>query len=106
MRKVVVLVTAGSQKEAEKIARSLVKKGLAACVNIVHAVKSIFKWKGKIETGNELLLLAKTRESRVPGLMDEVKALHSYDVPEIIAIPIVKGNKEYLKWVEDVTKRE
>ncbi|MBI2447022.1 MAG: divalent-cation tolerance protein CutA [Candidatus Omnitrophica bacterium] len=106
MKKVVVLVTAGSQKEAEKIARSLVKKGLAACVNIVPAVKSIFKWKGKIETGNELLLLAKTGESRVPELMDEVKALHSYDVPEIIAIPIVKGNKEYLEWVEEVTKRE
>ncbi len=106
MKKVVVLVTAGSQKEAEKIARSLVKKGLAACVNIVPAVKSIFRWKGKIETGDELLLLAKTGESRVPELMDEVKALHSYDVPEIIAIPIVKGNKEYLKWVEEVTKRE
>lgn len=106
MKKVVVFITAGSQKEAEKIARSLVKKGLAACVNIVAGVKSIFKWKGEIETGNELLLLAKTRESLFPELIDEVKALHSYDVPEIIAIPIVKGNKEYLKWVEEMTKRE
>ena len=105
MENVVVFITVSSKKEAEKIAASLVKKGLAACVNIIGGVESIFKWKGKIEKADELLLLAKTKKSLFKELRDEVKSLHSYETPEIIALPIVMGDKDYLKWVKDVTKK-
>ena len=105
MENVVVFVTVSSKKEAEKIAASLVKKSLAACVNIIGGVESIFKWKGKIEKAGELVLLAKTNRARIKELISEVKTLHSYETPEIIALPIVMGDKDYLKWVEDVTKK-
>ena len=92
---VVVFVTASSKKEAEKIADGLVDKKLAACVNIVPGVKSIYTWKGKKEKANEVLLVIKTKRVNVKKLMKEVKRLHSYDVPEIISLPIKNGSKEF-----------
>ncbi len=97
-----VLVTCGSAKEARRIARALVEKRLAACGNILEApVRSIYRWKGKVETAKEYLLLIKTSRRRFKALQDEVKRLHSYDVPEIIALPIASGSPEYLKWISE-----
>src|ERR1700685_2379103 len=98
----VVLVTCGSMKEARKIARGVVGKRLAGCVNIgMAAVESVYWWKGKVETGKEFLLVMKTTASRLSGLEKEVKRLHSYDVPEFVALEIAAGSKEYLRWVEE-----
>jgi periplasmic divalent cation tolerance protein len=100
--KIVVLVTCGSAKEARRIARALVEKRLAACGNILEApVRSIYRWKGKVETAKEYLLFIKTSRRRFKALQDEVKRLHSYDVPEIIALPIASGSPEYLKWISE-----
>jgi periplasmic divalent cation tolerance protein len=100
--KVVVLVTCGSAKEARRIARALVEKRLAACGNILEApVRSIYRWKGKVETAKEYLLLIKTSRRRSAALQDVVKRLHSYDVPEIIALPIAEGSPEYLTWISE-----
>lgn len=98
--KIVVLVTCGSVREAKKIARALVEKRLAACGNILEApVRSIYRWKGKVESARECLLILKTSRARFAALQAEVKRLHSYDVPEIIALPITAGSAEYLKWI-------
>ncbi|MBV9885650.1 MAG: divalent-cation tolerance protein CutA [Acidobacteria bacterium] len=100
--KCVVLVTCGSMKEARKIARGVVEKRLAACVNIATAaVESIYWWKGKVETGREFLLVMKTVSSRLGELEKEVKRLHSYEVPEFVVIEIKSGSKEYLHWVAE-----
>jgi periplasmic divalent cation tolerance protein len=100
--KLVVLVTCGSAKEARRIARALVEKRLAACGNILEApVRSIYRWKSKVETAREYLLLIKTSRRRFAALQAEVKRLHSYDVPEIIALPIASGSPEYLKWISE-----
>lgn len=102
----VVLITApcGSRtrtagKEALSLARMLLKKKLCACVNIVKEVDSFFWWKGKIDTAKESLLVAKTRRDLLKDLIKEVKAAHSYEVCEVIALPIIAGSKEYLDWV-------
>jgi periplasmic divalent cation tolerance protein len=97
----VVLVTCGSLNEARKIARGVVGKRLAACVNIgTAAVESIYWWKGKVESGREFLLLMKTTAARLKALEKEVKKLHSYAVPEFVVLEIVAGSREYLRWVE------
>lgn len=100
---VVVFVTTSSEEEGSKIAGALVEEETAACVNMIKGVRSIFKWKGKIEEETEVLMIIKTRVERLPELIARVKALHSYDVPEIIALPIVDGNPSYLQWIEEVT---
>ena len=97
----VVFITASNRKEAEKISRELVKEKLAACVNVFPRVDSRYWWKGKIETSSESLLMAKTKKTALPKLIRKVKAIHSYTVPEIIAIPIVAGNIDYLRWIEE-----
>jgi len=98
--KIVVVATCGSAKEARRIARTLVEKRLAACGNILQApVRSIYRWKGKVESAKEYLLVIKTSRRRFAALRETVKRLHSYDVPEIIALPIIEGSSEYLKWV-------
>ena len=97
---IVVLVTATSKAEAEKIAKALLKKRLAACVNIIPGLTSFFHWKGKIEKASELLLVIKTRKTLFKKLEKEVKANHSYSVPEIIALPILQGTKSYLDWLK------
>ena len=96
----VVLVTCWSLKEARKIARGVVSAGLAACVNIgTVPVEAVYRWKGKVETAREFLLVMKTTAGRVGALEKEVMKLHSYDVPEFIVVEIVAGSKEYLRWV-------
>ncbi len=99
-----VLVTCATLEEARKIAREVVEKHLAACVNVVtHAIESFYTWEGKLESGSEYLLMMKTSEERLEELQKEVLRLHSYDTPEFIAVPIVGGSEAYLKWLEDVT---
>jgi periplasmic divalent cation tolerance protein len=95
----VVLVTCASIAEARKIGRAVVEKELAACANIVSGVESIYRWQGKVERAREVLVIIKTAGTRLRELEREVKRLHSYDVPEFIAFPIVGGSKEYLKWI-------
>jgi periplasmic divalent cation tolerance protein len=100
----VVLVTCATLEEARKIARGVVEKRLAACVNIVtHAVESFYAWEGKFENSSEYLLMIKTTEERVEELQKEVLNLHSYDTPEFIVLPIVAGSEDYLKWLSDST---
>lgn len=103
---VVVFVTAGSQEEAQSIAGTLLERRKAACVNIVPRVDSHFRWEGKLETGEEVLLIIKTRASLVDELVDLVKSIHSYDVPEVIALPIIGGNQDYLEWVDEEVAEE
>ena len=100
----VALVTCATLEEARKIARGVVEKRLAACVNIVtHAVESFYTWEGKLENSSEYLLMMKTTDERVQELQTEVLNLHSYDTPEFIVLPIVAGSEEYLKWLNDST---
>ena len=101
---IVILVTASSEEEAKKIAQSLVDKRLAACVNIIKNVYSLFWWQGKIDSAKEVLLVIKTRKALAAKLIKKIKSLHSYEVPEIIALPIVSGNKEYLEWINESTR--
>jgi periplasmic divalent cation tolerance protein len=98
--KIVVLVTCGSAKEARKIARAVVEQRLAACANIATSpVHSVYRWKGKVESAKEFLLIIKTTQARFAKLQAAIKRLHSYDVPEIIALPIAAAAADYLKWI-------
>ncbi len=98
--KFVVLVTCNSVQEGRKIGRTLVEERLAACVNILQTpIESIYRWKGSVDTAKEYLLIIKTSRSRLKALEAAVKRLHSYDVPEIIALPIEKGSRDYLAWL-------
>jgi periplasmic divalent cation tolerance protein len=101
----IVLVTCGSIVEARKIASNVVRKRLAACANIVLGpVQSIYRWKGKVQSTREVLMLLKTSANRLEELEREVKRLHSYKVPELIALPIGAGSWEYLAWVNESVK--
>jgi periplasmic divalent cation tolerance protein len=102
--KVVVLVTAASLKEARKIARGLVEARLAACVNVVPPVESIYRWQGKIENSRERLLVIKTAREIFAEVEAEIRKLHSYTNPEIICLPIVDGSREYLDWLAQSVK--
>jgi periplasmic divalent cation tolerance protein len=102
--RIIVLVTAGSEVEAHKIAKLLVKEKKAACVNIVPGVDSLFRWKGKIDSARESLLLVKTRASVFSEIISLIKETHSYEVPEIIALPIISGSEEYLKWLDSACR--
>ena len=96
----IVLVTCGSIVEARRIANAVVRKRLAACANIVLApVQSIYRWKGKVQSSREVLMVIKTNTRRLEELEREVKRLHSYDVPEFIVVPISAGSREYLAWL-------
>lgn len=96
-----VLTTASSHEEARKIARALVDRRLAACVNIIAKVESIYRWQGKVEEAQEYLLLVKTRQGVFERLRDAIRELHSYEVPECIALSIDDGLGPYLKWIDD-----
>ena len=98
----VVFVTC-SEKEAKTIAQTVVSNKLAACVNILSQVTSIYTWKGKVEEDQECLLIIKTRKDLFTQLMEKIKSVHSYDVPEIIYLPILDGNPAYLNWIEEST---
>jgi periplasmic divalent cation tolerance protein len=103
---IVVFVTCGSEEEALKIAPSLVEERLAACVNLVSPVRSIYRWEGKIWDEKEWILFIKTQKERFEELERKVKSLHSYSVPEIIGLPIVEGSSSYLQWLlEETTKK-
>ncbi|UCH91296.1 MAG: divalent-cation tolerance protein CutA [Nitrospirota bacterium] len=104
MDEIVVLVTVGSEAEAANIARALVEKRLVACVNILPGVRSIFQWEGKVTEESECLLVAKTVSQVFEQVATAVKSLHSYSVPEVIALEIQHGLPEYLSWVRDITK--
>jgi periplasmic divalent cation tolerance protein len=100
--KIVVLVTCGSLKEGRRVARALVEARLAACVNVLRTpVESIYRWKGRVDTAKEFLLIVKTSRARFAALETAVKRLHSYDVPEVIALPIEKGSRDYLSWLAE-----
>ena len=99
---VVVLVTCGSRREASRIARRVVQERLAACVNVLAApIDSTYCWKGEVETAREFLLLIKSSRRHLAALRKEVERLHSYDVPEFIALPIAAGSPAYLSWLAD-----
>ena len=98
----VVFITA-SNEEAERIAHILVRERKAACVNIVPGLHSKFWWQGEIDSAHEALLIVKTKASLLEGLIGLVKENHSYQVPEVIALPILGGNEDYLKWIDEVT---
>jgi periplasmic divalent cation tolerance protein len=100
----IVLSTAGSEEEAQKIARHLVEHRLAACVNIVPQIESIYRWQGKVESSQEWLLLIKTTAERFPAVRDALRELHSYELPECIAISVEDGSADYLQWIEDSMK--
>ena len=97
---IVVLVTTSTREEAEKIARCLLDERLIACANIIGPVHSLFWWQGKIDEAKEHLTLMKTRKDLFTKLSERVKSLHSYQVPEIIALPICVGSKDYLEWLD------
>lgn len=102
----VVFVTCPTRALARKIARAVVQTRLAACVNVVYSpVESFYTWKGKLEKAREYLLMMKTTTKRLAALENEVKRLHSYDVPEFIALPISGGSKEYLSWLNESVAR-
>jgi len=97
---IIIFITCSSKKEAEVIAGVLLKKRLVACANMVHNISSKFWWNGKIDKAGESLVMVKTKRSLFPGIEREVKKLHSYELPEIIAIPVIAGSKDYLNWVK------
>jgi periplasmic divalent cation tolerance protein len=101
---IVVLVTCGTEDEAVEIAHALVEERLAACVNLISPVRSIYRWEGKIWDEKEWMLIIKTQKRRFEELEKKVKSLHSYSVPEIIALPVVEGFASYLKWLEENTE--
>lgn len=100
---IVIFITTPSYEEAHKISEALVSQKKAACVNIVPKVNSIFNWKDKLEESEESLLIVKTRTKLFQDVVTLVKWLHSYEVPEIIALPIIEGNPDYLEWINEET---
>jgi periplasmic divalent cation tolerance protein len=98
--KIVVLSTTSSAEEAERIAQMLVAERLAACVNIIPGVKSIYRWKGAVESADEWLLLVKSSRERCEALRAALERAHSYEVPEFVVLPIVDGSPNYLTWLE------
>jgi len=97
----VVLVTAPDPATAERLARTLVEERLAACVNVVPAIRSIYRWEGRVEEADELLLLAKTRADRGAALAARVRELHPYALPEVLELPALGGSEAYLGWVRE-----
>ena len=97
--KIVVLSTCDSREGASTLARGLIEQRLAACVNILPGVESVYRWKGELETASEWLLIIKSRRDLFPALRAAIEKLHTYEVPEIIALPIVEGSESYLEWL-------
>lgn len=97
---IVIFVTCANKEEGEKISQGLLRKKLVACVNLIPEIISRYWWQEKIEVSSETLLIIKTKKSLFKQIVTEVKKLHSYTVPEIIALPIIEGNKDYLNWIQ------
>jgi periplasmic divalent cation tolerance protein len=100
---IIVYVTAGSLAEGDRLARALVDERLAACVNRIATVQSVYRWEGKLEQSEEQLLIIKTQRRLFAALEKRVRELHSYSVPEIVALPIIEGSQDYLRWLGDQT---
>ena len=100
----IVLTTAGSEQEARKIANSLVERRLAACVNILPKIESVYRWKGEVDSANEWLLLIKTRAEKFPAVRDAILELHSYEIPECIVLQVEDGSLPYLQWLDESTQ--
>lgn len=103
---IVVLVTVGSEREAETIATALLEERLAACVNMTSPVRSLYRWEGRIADDREWQMVIKTQARLFEALAARVRALHSYDVPEIIALPVLAGTTDYVDWIQNETKSE
>lgn len=104
MKNCVIYCTVPNEFNANLIASSLVEENLAACVNILPSITSVYKWEGIVQTDNEMLLIIKTREEKFDEVEAKIKSLHEYTVPEIIALPIIKGNEEYQNWIVKETE--
>jgi len=98
--KIIVFSTCGTEEEADKLARELVEARLAACVNIVPGARSVYRWKGAIESAAEWLLVIKSSRGRFEGLSAALEKAHSYEIPEVLAVPVVEGSRNYLNWLE------
>lgn len=103
---IVIYVTVGSADEAERLASCLVEERLAACVNRIKDVQSIYRWEGKVERSSEELLVIKTRRDLFETLKSRVQDLHSYTVPEVIALPILEGHPSYLQWLNEQIRKD
>ncbi len=103
---IVVLVTVGSEREAETIATALIEERLAACVNVTGPVRSLYRWEGRIADDREWQLIIKTRTRLFDALATRIRALHSYDTPEIIALPVLAGSADYVDWIQKETPGE
>lgn len=103
MSQKLIYITVGSEEEAASIARTLVAERLAACANVFPPMRSFYWWEGKVQDDGEVALIAKTTEALVPRLIERVKALHSYDCPCVVALPIEDGNPEFLAWIDGQT---
>ncbi len=101
MEYVAVFITAPDEDTAADIAKALVGGGLAACANIVRNVRSIYKWKGKMEDESEVLMIAKTSSDKFSALESKVREMHPYDVPEIVSVPIAQGSDPYIEWLSN-----
>ncbi len=104
MSECIVYITAESQEEAEIIGRHLVSRKLAACVNILGDIKSIYHWEGSIEESSEVVLIAKTKDALIDELTENVRSIHSYDCPCIVSMPVSGGSTEYINWIRNETK--
>jgi periplasmic divalent cation tolerance protein len=102
--KIVIFSTCPSAEEAEKVARGLVEKRLAACVTLIPGARSIYRWKGTVEEAGEYVLIIKSRRDLFARLMEELAAIHSYEVPEILALPVVEGAPAYIDWIDKELK--
>ncbi|MCP4254403.1 MAG: divalent-cation tolerance protein CutA [Candidatus Scalindua sp.] len=101
---IIIYITAGSASEAKKIGHTLVEEKLVACSNIISPIRSIYSWQGKICDDKEALMILKTRKKLFKQIIKRVEEIHSYDVPEIIAMPIIDGSSKYLSWINEETK--
>jgi periplasmic divalent cation tolerance protein len=104
--RLLVLTTVARAEDAERIAEALVEKRLAACVNVLPGVRSIYRWKGALERDEERLLVVKTRAERFEALREAILALHPYEVPEVVAVPIEAGSSAYLRWLDESVAQE
>ena len=101
---IIVLVTASSEDEAQRLGRKVIDQRLAACVNVLPKLRSIFQWEGKLSEEEECLMILKARQSLFKDVEETIRTEHSYDVPEIIALPIIAGSQPYLSWIHDMTE--
>jgi len=103
MSAVLVYMTASDKQEAEKVGQALIEARLAACVNVIDSMQSMFFWQGSVQKENEAVLIAKTKVGLVSELTRKVQSVHSYDCPCVIAVPVIDGNPEFLQWIQEET---